>query len=76
MSDGPERFNSCCTYMKEHGVFPQPIMLLSTPNGYDVLDGNHRLAAFFYLYGYFNIENAEIPCLKVANEQEVWIAKN
>jgi hypothetical protein len=74
IGDGLERFDSCCAYLRERGVFPQPVVLLSSPDGHTVLDGNHRMTAFFYLYGYFRIDHEGIPCLKVTAEQEAWIA--
>ena len=62
--------------MKEHGHFPRPIILGTNRNGFDVLDGNHRLTAYFYLYGYFQVENDETPALNVSEQQEVWIASS
>jgi hypothetical protein len=74
MSDGAERFNSACAFLKAHGKFPRPIVLEVSTDGFRVRDGFHRLTAFFYLYGYFKIENGEVPCLEVTAEQEVWVA--
>lgn len=74
MSDGAERFRKCCDYLKEHGTFPWPVVLQGIEGVYRVLDGAHRLCAFFYLYGYFNIQNEETPSLKVAEKQAYWIA--
>jgi hypothetical protein len=74
MSDGHERFKSCCAYLKEHGRFPKPVVLEMRPEGLWILDGNHRMTAFLYLYGYFKIEDPSIPCLNVQDEQEVWMA--
>ena len=74
MSDGRERFESIKTYLKDFGIFPVPIILGRSENNYKILDGNHRVTAFLYLYGYFNIENDDSPCLKVKTEQMAWIA--
>jgi hypothetical protein len=74
MSDGAERFRSCCDYLKKHGVFPWPVVLQNFGNVYRVLDGTHRLCAFFYLYGFFKIENEEVPCLEVRELQPFWVA--
>ena len=73
MSDGTQRFRNCCAYLKTHGVYPHPIVLQRTDAGYFVLDGNHRLAAYFYLYGYFVVENDETPDFNVRELQEAWI---
>ncbi|MDO8422844.1 MAG: ParB N-terminal domain-containing protein [Parvibaculum sp.] len=74
MSDSKERLDRCVDYLKEHGTYPKPVILLSTPEGYEILDGNHRVTAFFYLYGYFNTPNCDqaVPCLEVKQEQPFW----
>ncbi len=74
MSDGKDRFQQCCSYLKKHGVSPKPVILEQTTEGIHVFDGYHRLCAFFYLYGYFKIENDEVPCLNVLPNQEVWLS--
>lgn len=76
MSDSYARFRSCCDYLKQHGRFPRPIILGASRDGFDVLDGNHRLTAYFYLYGYFEVEKEETPALNVSERQEVWIASS
>lgn len=73
MSDGARRFNAAKDYLKENGVFPRAIVLGSSSQGYHVLDGSHRMTAFLYLYGFFNVQNEEVPCLNVKQLQEVWI---
>lgn len=70
-----DRFRKCCDYMVEHGVFPRPVVLEESEAGLKVLDGNHRHLAFFYLFGFFKIDNEETPCLKVKQKQNAWIAK-
>jgi hypothetical protein len=74
MTDGKERFDRCCSYLKEHGVFPRPVILEDIDSGVHIFDGYHRISAFFYLYGYFRVESVEIPCLKVDSKQKVWLA--
>lgn len=76
MSDSYARFRRCCNFLKQHGSFPRPIILGTSRDGFDVLDGNHRLSAYFYLYGYFDVENDETPALNVSEQQEVWIASH
>ena len=76
MIDGAEGFTNCCTFLKQHGVFPWPIILEKLNTGYRVLDGSHRICAFFYLYGYFNVDNDETPCLDIKAQQAAWIANN
>ena len=74
MSDGPDRFRRCCEYLKVHHIFPRPVVLLETPVGFDVLDGNHRVSAFFYLWGCFNVDTPQTPDLTILDQQPVYIA--
>jgi hypothetical protein len=74
MSDSIERIENCCSYLKEHGVFPRPVILEETAHGFKILDGNHRILAMMYLYGYFNVESPEVPNLNVHKAQNVWVA--
>ncbi|MFA6130738.1 MAG: hypothetical protein WC730_00525 [Patescibacteria group bacterium] len=46
-SDGKERFRKSLFYLLQHGIFPKPIILLRYDDGYEVMDGNHRLLALF-----------------------------
>ncbi|WNC71443.1 hypothetical protein RGQ13_15120 [Thalassotalea psychrophila] len=43
-----ERFQSCVSYIKEHGNIPTPIILTRINDGFSVMDGNHRLAAILF----------------------------
>ena len=73
--DGKKRFSSICSYLTETGSFPKPVILERMDSKYRLIDGCHRLAAYFYLYGYFRIDDNAIPCLEVSQEQEYWIAQ-
>lgn len=55
-----ERFDNIVAFLSENGAFPRPPALLVDEGGFTVLDGNHRLAAYFYCLG----------CLKEAAPQE------
>lgn len=39
------RFQSVLRYLVANGVLPVPVVLLSHPEGYSIMDGNHRVAA-------------------------------
>jgi hypothetical protein len=71
--DGPQRFRSCCEYIKANKVFPRPVALLETINGFRVLDGHHRLTALFYLYGCFEIDNDETSDPTISDTQTAWV---
>lgn len=75
MSDSRERLQNCTDYLKEHGNFPKPVILQDTPEGYEILDGNHRVTAFFYLSGMFNLRNddPDVPCPMVQSSQTFWV---
>lgn len=68
------RFASIVEYIHLHGVLPRPPALLSTAEGWSVLDGNHRMAAYLYCYGYFNIPLAADLQLNTQEIQRFWIA--
>ena len=73
MCDGPERFRNCCDYIKSNKKFPHPVVLMQRPDGYEVFDGNHRLTSFFYLYGWFKVENDETRDPALSDVQCCWI---
>lgn len=73
--DLKERFSRIVAYIKEHGVLPRPPALIREPTGLGILDGNHRMAAYLYCYGYFTIDPGTELMLKAENAQHYWIAK-
>ena len=75
MQDSKERFDRICTYLKNEGVYPSTVALEQIGDRFTIIDGCHRLAAYFYLLGWFKIEDDKLPCLSVIEEQEYWIAK-
>lgn len=73
IKDLPERFHSILNYLREHGSLPKAPTLLSSPTGFQVLDGNHRLSAYFYGYGYFNLPVDDALMDKTAGTQRFWV---
>jgi hypothetical protein len=49
-----ERFESCARYIAEQRTLPGKILLLEGPEGYDVVEGNHRVAALLALLPQLN----------------------
>ena len=45
VKDGRQRFESILQHLASHGILPCPIVAVSLPTGYWVVDGNHRAAA-------------------------------
>jgi len=70
MSDSKERFDRICTYLKREGVFPKTVAIEQMGDKFRIIDGCHRLASHFYLGGWLNIKDDELPCLSVKEEQE------
>jgi len=75
MPDSKERFDQICSYMREEGSFPKIVALERVNDKYKLIDGCHRLTAYFYLCGYYKVGGEDRPCLNVATEQEYWIAE-
>ena len=71
--DLSERFNRILGYLREHGTLPKPPVLLSSESGFQVLDGNHRLAAYFYGYGYFKLPLDFVAMDSTASTQRFWV---
>jgi hypothetical protein len=42
------RFLSAGRYVSEHGTFPKPPVAIHLPDGWSVLDGNHRVTALCF----------------------------
>ncbi|MDD2656044.1 MAG: ParB N-terminal domain-containing protein [Patescibacteria group bacterium] len=43
--NGYQRIINIIKYIKKYNSLPKPVILITTKNGYDILDGNHRLTA-------------------------------
>lgn len=71
--DLSERFNSILAHLRKHGSLPAPPVLLSGHDGLQVLDGNHRLAAYFYAYGYFKLPLDEEALSSTTSAQRLWV---
>lgn len=72
--DLSERFNRILDHFREHGVYPSPPALLLEDGGLTILDGNHRMSAYFYAYGYFMLDPGEELQLRTQDLQSYWIA--
>src|SRR5262245_45140240 len=69
-----QRFQSVVDYIALHGRLPRPPALCVEPDGLSVLDGNHRMAAYFYCCGYFkNLDPGAELQLKTEKAQQFWI---
>jgi hypothetical protein len=67
------RYQNAMQYILEHGEFPGSVIAMQVPSGLQVLDGNHRMAAFCGLQvmsdAFFEKPNRK----KASLEQEMWI---
>ncbi len=73
IKDLSERFHRIIKYLREHGSLPKAPALLSTPTGFKILDGNHRLSAYFYGFGYINLPIDGDLMDKTASAQRFWV---
>lgn len=71
------RFDGVVDYIRHYGRMPKEPILYRHENGkYKILDGNHRLAAYYYSYGYFKVDNNSDLILKTQENQTYWIASH
>ena len=73
ISDLKERFDRIVKYISEHGVFPVAPVLVRYNGKYKLMDGNHRIAAYFYCSGYITQSPAREIVLKTQLHQSHWI---
>ena len=71
--DLKERFDRIVSYFAKHGVFPAPPVLTRCNGKYKLMDGNHRIAAFFYCSGYIKRSPDRDVVLKTQIHQSYWI---
>jgi hypothetical protein len=73
--DLKQRFDSIVNYIRQNGKMPKaPILYLNDVKKYEIFDGNHRLSAYYYCYGYFNENGDSSLMLKAQEDQTYWIA--
>src|SRR5262249_39784519 len=49
LHNSKQRFWACASFIQAHGNVPKPLVAVSLPFGFEVVDGNHRLAALIHL---------------------------
>jgi hypothetical protein len=74
--DLKQRFYRIVEHIGAHGVLPKTPALLEEDGALSVLDGNHRMAAYFYCYGYFKLEVEGSLQLNVKEIQSYWVGKS
>jgi hypothetical protein len=71
-----ERFFSVVAYLAEHGSLPKPPVIIKDAQGLNIVDGHHRMAAYFYCYGYFKLDLDASVQLNTKENQACWIAES
>lgn len=72
--DLKDRFDRIVRFLSEDGFLPCPPALLVEKDGFAVLDGNHRLAAYFYCLGCLkDVAPEEALRQKIKFEQRYWV---
>ena len=75
--DLKQRFDSIVNYIRQNGKMPKaPILYLNDVKKYEIFDGNHRLSAYYYCYGYFNVDGDSNSMLKTQEDQTYWVASD
>jgi len=74
ISNLKERFESVVRYIESCGSMPNAPVLLSENDKYYIFDGNHRLSAYYYCYGYFKVDVESKLMLTIKENQNYWIA--
>jgi hypothetical protein len=70
-----QRFDSVVEYILVHGSIPRSPTLVNTPLGLSIIDGNHRMAAYLYCYGYFKLDVPPGLQLKTNEIQTFWLGE-
>lgn len=70
------RFWRVAEHIWHSGRLPKPPTLLAASDGLSILDGNHRMAAYLYCYGYFKLDPGSELQLKTEEIQRYWIASD
>jgi hypothetical protein len=70
------RFWRVVEHIWHNGRLPKPPTLLVASDGLSILDGNHRMAAYLYCYGYFKLDPGPELQLKTEAVQRYWIASD
>jgi hypothetical protein len=56
-----ERFLSCVQFIRDNNSVPGKILLLASHGGYEVIDGNHRIAALLAVQSQFSARSMLVP---------------
>ena len=75
ISDLLPRFQSIVEYITDEGFLPRPPILLNINGQFDVVDGNHRLAALFFCQGLFNGCIPPSPSKPIKAHQPFWVGQ-
>jgi hypothetical protein len=74
--DLQERFFRIAEHLKTTGRLPRPPVLVNTNGRFDVIDGNHRLAAFCFFSGQFACQPPTAARECVNPNQTVWVGQS
>lgn len=67
------RFDSLVRYIKENGVYPIPPVIIDKKEGLCLIDGNHRLSAYYYCAGLLTKVPEEMVRNSTPKNQKYWI---
>jgi hypothetical protein len=70
-----ERFSRILQHIKETGLLPGCPTLISDGTRLSAVDGNHRLAAYFYAFGIFKLPLDDDASMALKEAQPFWIGR-
>ncbi len=63
-------------YIKDNAAFPRALVTMRTPDGFILLDGSHRMAAFNMLQGLTDEQFQKMNKKRPNLQQEVWVGSH
>jgi hypothetical protein len=70
------RYDDAFHSILNNSTFPKPILVMMVEDGYSLLDGSHRMAAFSDLQRIAPEKFEQLSVKKAPLEQKVWVAKH
>ena len=67
------RIKHAYIHIVDNGVFPKPVLMMRDSSGLSVLDGSHRMAAFYTLQMTPDAAFKKLNKQKASPKQEAWI---
>lgn len=60
-------------YVRDHGIFPRPLVMMKKADGLSLIDGSHRMAAFEMIQRLTDAQLVAMGSDRPERRQEVWL---